>query len=348
MSLEPLPPTARIAILRFSAVGDVVLTSGAVSALKRALPRSTLLFVTKAALQPLVAHHPDVDDVLSLAPNEGTASLRRRLAASFPDAILDLHGKARGLLLRSLVPRRRRVLWTKRPLAQELAVRLLRRPYRAEMHIAARYHLAVEQLVGRNLERAPLSLGLDPDAVQAIDARLTQRGLGARPLVGLAPGAMWPTKRWPLERFVALAERIVAAGADLVVTGSAAERTWTAAIARAVPAAHDLAGALTLGELAALVARCAAFVANDSGPMHMARALRIPTLTFFGSTDPAQFDFTGHALMVAGVPCAPCSLYGLARCPQGHFRCMLDLEVDGAWRALDALLTSPPPAPSLG
>src|SRR2546430_12033461 len=81
-----------------------------------------------------------------------------------------------------------------------------------------------------------------------------------------------------------------------------------------------------------------AFVANDSGPMHMARALGVPTLAIFGSTDPAMFDFAGHAMLFAGVECAPCSFFGRSRCPRGHFRCMLDLSEERAWEALAPLL----------
>ena len=90
--------------------------------------------------------------------------------------------------------------------------------------------------------------------------------------------------------------------------------------------------------LGGFVSRCTAFVANDSGPLHIARALGVPTLAIFGSTDPGMFDFAGHALLFAGVECAPCSFFGRTRCPRGHFRCMLDLTEERAWEALAPLL----------
>ncbi|TMA08905.1 MAG: glycosyltransferase family 9 protein, partial [Deltaproteobacteria bacterium] len=92
--------------------------------------------------------------------------------------------------------------------------------------------------------------------------------------------------------------------------------------------------------LGGFIARCAAFASNDSGPMHMARALGVPTLAFFGSTDPSMFDFRGHEMLFAGVACAPCSFFGRRRCPRGHFRCMLDLTEDRAWGALEPLLSA--------
>jgi ADP-heptose:LPS heptosyltransferase len=72
--------------------------------------------------------------------------------------------------------------------------------------------------------------------------------------------------------------------------------------------------------------------------MHIARALGVPTLAFFGSTDPSMFDFAGHEMLFAGVPCSPCSFFGRRRCPRGHFRCMLDLDEERAWGALAPLL----------
>ena len=75
------------------------------------------------------------------------------------------------------------------------------------------------------------------------------------------------------------------------------------------------------------------------GPMHIARALGVPTLAFFGCTNPSQFDFSGHALMFTGIECAPCSLFGRTRCPKKHFRCMLDIDVGQVFETLEGLLS---------
>jgi ADP-heptose:LPS heptosyltransferase len=156
----------------------------------------------------------------------------------------------------------------------------------------------------------------------------------------MAPGAMWETKRWPADRFGALAARCIEAGYQVVLTGSPAEAPVVADAQRVAPAAMDLGERLALADLPGLIDACAAFVANDSGPMHIARALRVPTLAIFGSTDPAQFDLEGHRLMYAGLPCSPCSLYGLPRCPKRHFECMMNLTVDHAWSELRRLLAA--------
>jgi heptosyltransferase-2 len=171
------------------------------------------------------------------------------------------------------------------------------------------------------------------------DAALRGHGLDPeRPLLGISPGANWETKRWPAERFAGLARRALAAGLQVAVQGSPGEAGLGQLVARAAPGAADLTGKLDIPGLGGFISRCSAFVANDSGPMHMARALGVPTLAIFGSTDPGMFDFKGHAMLFAGVECAPCSFFGRSRCPRGHFRCMLELTEQRAWDALEPLL----------
>lgn len=121
--------------------------------------------------------------------------------------------------------------------------------------------------------------------------------------------------------------------------GSSEEAPLAREVVRVAPGAVDLSAKLDLMALGGFISLCTAFVANDSGPMHMARGLGVPTLALFGSTDPGMFDFQGHrALFAQGIPCAPCSFYGRSRCPKGHFQCMLELGANTVWDALVPLL----------
>ena len=331
--------TGTVLVLRFSAVGDVVLTAPAIEALKAAWPDARIVYALKERLAHLVQHNPAVDEVVALRPGEGPLSYARRLRAVKPTAVLDLHGKIRSKILRALIPGVRKVVWHKRDFRDTLPVKLALRPYHASMLFCDRYHKAVEELVGRALPHGRLRYFLGPDDVAEAERVLRASGIDlGRPLFGLSPGANWETKRWPAERFAGLARRALAAGVQVAVQGSEAEAPLGALIAELAPGTVDLCGKLDLPALGGFISRCAAFAANDSGPMHIARALGVPTLAFFGSTDPAMFDFTGHQLLFAGVECAPCSFFGRRRCPRGHFRCMLDLDEDRAWSALQPLL----------
>jgi heptosyltransferase-2 len=331
--------TRTVLVLRFSAVGDVVLTAPAIDALRKAWPDARIVYAIKERLAHLVEHNPAVDEVVALRPGEGPLGYARRLRATKPSVVLDLHGKIRSRILRALIPGVPKVVWHKRDFRDTLPVKLALRPYHSSMLFADRYHQAVEELVGQELPRGRLQYFLGPDDVAGSDRVLRAAGLDPeRPLLGLSPGANWETKRWPAERFAGLARRALQQGMQVAVQGSAAEAPLGRLVAQLAPGAVDLCGKLDLRGLGGFISRCTAFVANDSGPMHVARALGVPTLAFFGSTDPTMFDFKGHQVLFAGVECAPCSFFGRRRCPRGHFRCMLDLDEERAWGALSPLL----------
>ena len=333
-----------VLLLRFSSAGDIVLASPAVEALRKAWPDTKIVYAVKSAYADLVRHNPFVSEVIATDPKtDSFRSFLARCKAAKPDAILDLHAKMRSRMVRWFMPRRiRRVVWNKRPVEDNLPVRLALRPYRAAMYISDRYHAAVEELVGRPLPHGELRHFMGPEDQAIADAALVAAGLDPKaPTLGMSPGANWETKRWPADRFATLARRAADQGMQVVVTGSADEARLGDAALAGIARSANLAGKLPLKALGGVISRCTAFVANDSGPMHMARALGVPTLTFFGSTDPNQFQFDGHKVLFAGVECSPCHFYGRRRCPKGHFRCMLDLDVERAWQVLARLLEGP-------
>jgi heptosyltransferase-2 len=332
-------PPDSVAVLRFGALGDVVLAAPALQALRTAWPGTRIIVAVKERFAHLLRNNPNVDELLELRPGEGALRFARRLRERRPGAILDLHDTIRSKLVRFWLRNVPAVVWRKRELRDTLPVKLALRPYRASMRFADRYHAAVEDLVGRELPRGQLGYFLGPRDRDAADAILRAHGLvPERPLLGISPGANWETKRWPAQRFAALARRALAAGVQVAVQGSDPEREIGERIVKDAPGAVDLCGKLDLPALGGFISRCSAFASNDSGPMHIARALGVPTLAIFGSTDPGMFEFEGHAALFAGVECAPCSFFGRARCPHGHFRCMLELPEQRAWDALAPLL----------
>jgi len=350
-----------VVVLRFSALGDVLLTAPAIDALHQAWPRARIVYAVKERFTHLVAHNPNVAQVMPLRAGEGPWSFAQRLRESLEGqrvVVLDLHGKIRSRLLRALLPRDwPRVVWHKRDLAQTIPVKLGMKPARASMLFADRYHLAVEKLAGRALPKGELRAFLGPGDRARAEALLRERGVWLeRPIVGMSPGANWETKRWPAAHYAKLARSALGAGLQVVVQGSDDERELCRAVCAearevagpdaAARSAVDLSGQLDLPALGGVVSLCSAFVANDSGPMHLARALCVPTLALFGSTDPKMFSWEGHRVLFREeLACAPCSFFGRSQCPEGHFRCLRDLSADEAWSALQALLASGPRAP---
>jgi heptosyltransferase-2 len=204
-------------------------------------------------------------------------------------------------------------------------------PYRRDQHHAQRLLGLAGVTVAPN--EAPPRPRLYPGAGddRAVDALLDGAGVAAEePLVALAPGSVWVTKRWPY--FPALAQRLPP-DARVVVIGSSADRGLAQPIVDALGArAIDATGRLSLLASAALIGRARVLVTNDSAPLHMASAMNTPTVAVFGPTVPAfGFGPLADRRTVAefgGLPCRPCHAHGPMRCPLGHFRCMRELTAD--------------------
>ncbi|MEQ9366045.1 MAG: glycosyltransferase family 9 protein [Leptospirales bacterium] len=328
-----------VLVLRFSAVGDVLLTTPALDALKQAWPDARIVFGTKAFIGDMIRHHPAVDEVIGLKKGEGVRDYTRRLKAAGFTVCLDLHDKLRSRMIHMLTPTRRMVRWSNRSSLDNAAIWLGLRGYEAPAPTADLFHRAVEKMVGRELPRGRMRYYPAPGDRERARELLSAAGVDLkRPLIGLAAGANWATKRWPPEYFHDLAGRITAAGYQLALNGGPGERELSRSIGGGRENIFDFTG-VTLAEMGGIIQHCAAFVANDSGPMHMARALAVPTLAIFGSTDPAMFEYERQGLAyLEELECSPCSFYGRKVCPKQHFRCMRDLSPELVWRKLQPLL----------
>ncbi len=193
--------------------------------------------------------------------------------------------------------------------------------------------------------RCSRRLGADPVAVAdaSLELPVTSaeqaewRALAAshrlRPstFVCVHPGARWSSRRWPLERFVAVAARLAESGLRIVVTGSADERmlarTLVADLAQRGVKAVDVAGHTSLGALAALVRDAALLVSNDTGISHVAAAMRAPSVVVASGSDVARWaplDRHRHRVLAADAPCRPCMYRD---CPIDH-RCSTAVSVD--------------------
>jgi heptosyltransferase-2 len=313
----------RILLVRFSSIGDIVLTTPLVRALRHRHPDAQLIYVTKRALAPLVADNPHLSQVIALEPDEPIADFARRLRALQPTHGLDLHGSLRSAALRLLV----RCRWSgyaKRKLARTLLIATKLDFYRGRVPVAERYFEAARRLDVRPDGDPPeFFLGAAPR--ERVAQWLADRGLAAGPLAALAPGAAHATKRWPIAHWQALAERLRGAGYRLVVLGGPEDR---GAARQLEPLAASAAGEFTLQETGACLARAKVLVSGDTGVMHMATGVGTPVVALFGPTVGAFGFVPYHAratVLGQDLACRPCSTSGTPRCPLGHHRCLVDL-----------------------
>jgi heptosyltransferase II len=175
-----------------------------------------------------------------------------------------------------------------------------------------------------------ITLAVSPERKDAARTRLQSAGVDlSRPVAGVNPGAFYGTaKRWMSERYAAVLDRLIdERNASVVIFGSPKE----VAIAEAIQSGMRnrlavLSGQTQLSELIAMIACCDLFLTNDSGPMHLAAALRVPTLAIFGSTDEIATGPMSPAAVVLNkrVECSPCLL---RECPIDH-RCMSRITVE--------------------
>lgn len=312
-----------VLLVRFSSIGDILLTTPLVRALARRHPDAKLVYVTKRAMAPLVADNPRLAQVVALEPGEPLRQLARRLRALGPTHGLDLHGSLRSVGLRLLV----RCRWSgyrKRKLARAALITTKLDLYGARVPVAERYFEAARALDARP-DGGPPEFFLGRGATERAAQWLAARGLAYQPLAALAPGAAHATKRWPIAHWIALAGELSAAGFRLVVLGGPDDRGIAQQLAGV---AERAAGEFSLQETGALLARARVVVSGDTGVMHMATAVGTPVVALFGPTVEqfGFFPYRAHAeVLQRDLRCRPCSATGTAKCPLGHHRCLVDL-----------------------
>lgn len=298
-------------VLRFSALGDVVLAAGVTAAL------GDVVFGTSAALAPVVERFEGVRAVVALTPGESPWSFARRLPAV--DRVIDLQGSLRSHAVCLLV--------------NQPTSRVTKHTARRHLRVAFKVAPPPLSVAERYAEAAGVRLGPTP--------WLRRSPSPPQGCIALAPGAAHATKRWPEARWVELARRVEG---PVVLLGGEAEAPLLARIAEGAGRA-DLRQLAERGFERTLHALegSRAVVANDSGLMHLAGALGVPVIGLFGPTTPEDGFWVwagqGRALGVA-LPCRPCARFGGPRCPIGDHACMEGLGVEGVLAALGEICSA--------
>jgi lipopolysaccharide heptosyltransferase II len=316
-------------VIQTSFLGDTVLTTPLIARLAEHGPVDVL--VTPASAR-LLAHHPAIRETIVYDKRgrdrsvAGFARMARALRSRRYATAYLAQGSARSgaLALAARIPRR-----VGFESSAGRAFYTVRVPAPAGMHHAEKLFTLGSAGGGRPWSRDDLRPRLYPGdgERQAVDAILASGNPDARPLVAVAPGSVWATKRWP--HYPALA-RALAGRARIVVVGGHDDAALAQEILAAAgdAGAVDATGRLTLLASAELIGRARVIVSNDSAPLHLASAVGTPTIAVFGPTVPA-FGFGPLAPRSAIVEddmlaCRPCDRHGPSRCPLGHWKCMLD------------------------
>jgi heptosyltransferase-2 len=336
-------------VIQTSFLGDVILTTPLIAELARRGPVDVIATPLGATA---LANNPDIRTVIRYDKRGtygSTLSLWqtiKEIRAHRPyDAAYLAQGSFRSGLLAILTGSKERIGFASSTGRVLYTTQL---PYRPEHHHAERlWSLAMSECADpptRDQIR-PRLYPSDADRTH-IDHLLRKNGEDSRPIVALAPGSAWGTKRWPY--YVELAKRL-AEEFRIAIIGSNADAVIAQEIATASPEGSVIngAGSLSLLASAELIGRSQAIVTNDSAPQHLASAMGTPTLSIFGPTVP-EFGFgplaerhvvVGHT----GLSCRPCHRHGPQRCPLGHWRCMRELSAEYVSSLLPQVLHPPVP-----
>jgi lipopolysaccharide heptosyltransferase II len=325
-----------ILAVRFSSIGDVLLTTPLLRAIRGRYPACRLTVLTKEAYAPLLNRNPHVTRVIGLPGDGPLTRLAAELRADRYTHLLDLHDSLRSRALRVLVPG----AWSSYPkhrLARAVLIYTKRNIYRDPRPVPERYFSAAHALDVRP-DGNPPELFWGRDEEDAVAAWLPSVNVpeSAR-LVALAPGAAHATKRWPLEHWRSLVQRL-ARESHMVVVGSAADAPLGAELARVAPdRVLNAAGQFGLQHTGVLLRRASALVSGDTGVMHLATAVGTPVIALFGPTVRpfGFFPYTDRArVLELSLGCRPCTSKGGSRCPLGHHRCLRDMSPERVYEAL--------------
>lgn len=305
---------SKILILRFSSIGDIVLTTPVIRCLKKQLPGATIHYLTKPAYKSILEHNPYIDHVHVL--DKPLLQKALELKQYGFDYIIDLHNNLRTRIIKSIIDAPA-FAFDKLNFEKWLLVQWKLNDL-PPVHITDRYLQTVGPLGVLNDHE-----GLDyfiPDGTE----------LPALPprFIAFAIGAQHATKKLPHEKIAAICQLID----NPVVLLGGKEDAAEAALIVATTGQHviDLCGRLSLHQSAAVIGQAAKVISHDTGLMHIAAAFKKEVISVWGNTVP-EFGMTPyygkHAVpqMIAEVRplyCRPCSKIGYKRCPEGHFNCM--------------------------
>lgn len=332
----------RFVIVRLSSIGDVLHCTPVAKALKAKFPSCHITWIVGQVAYPMVQDNPFLDEIYIWSRERWEKLMRQGklreawsmwrqlktdMAARSFDVALDVHG----LLLSGMVtratgaPRRIGLSGTKEPNWLFMTERAPSLP--GDVHVIQRY-LSVLRPLGITSHDYHMTLCVGQEAKEFARCFFAEHNIRqGEKVVVLNPATTWPAKNWPPEFFARVADALENV-ARIVLCGGPddihlANKIITCSKAYIINAV----GRTSLQQMAGLIAQAGLVIVGDTGPLHMAVALGVPTVSIFGPTDPAKFGplTPGHFILRSQAECMPCHK---TICPQGHMRCMHSVRPD--------------------
>jgi ADP-heptose:LPS heptosyltransferase len=313
----------KILIIRFSSIGDIVLTSPVIRCLKKQLPGAEIHYVTKEQFKHTLLHNPYIDRLYTF--KKDVSELYESLKAEQYDAVVDLHRNLRSLRLKQHLSVKS-YAFNKLNLRKFVAVNLKMLSALPDKHIVERYFETVAPL-GVHNDGEGLDYFISEEDKVDVDSLFGQPNAK---YVALVVGGSYFTKRIPPEKLEAICTRV---SMPVICLGDKSDHAIAEALVKKFPQVINACGRYTINQSAYLVKMSHLVITSDTGLMHIAAAFKKRIISFWGNTipefgmGPYQAPAGSLFMEVKSLSCRPCSKLGYKNCPKGHFRCMLDIDL---------------------
>jgi ADP-heptose:LPS heptosyltransferase len=343
------PAPRKILLLRLRRLGDVVLTTPAITLLKTAFPQASLTYLVEEPFRRLVEGNPHLDRVLAVPAKQGTADLLRlirAIRAERYDAVLDFHGGPRASWITLLGGAKLKIGYAIKSKGFLYDVRVPRSGADGPVHSVENHANLVRAFftyagAHSSAEIPPLLLPeptpAEKDRVAALLAQAAPAIAPGSRLVALHIGAGNRFRDWGADNLAGLLSRLAdVPGVRIALLGAEGDRETQARLLAVRPeAVVPLAGRLGLMEVRETIRRAALFAGPDSGPMHIAASTPTPIVAWFGPTLPAHFapwrPSGGRTVILErALSCRPCDQ---RTCLTGDYRCLRTLTPDEVFQA---------------
>ncbi len=318
----------KILVVQTGFLGDVILSSPVYRNLKEIFPGSSTTVLTTPLATQLVEKDPDVDRVQAFDKRgedsgfSGLLRMAKKLRVQKFDIVFSLHKSSRTSLLLKLAGIPLRYGFSEAALSFLYTSTFPRKDLE---HDVLR-NLAIFRNVGIEPKelKQEMRIGYSPEWLQ--EAKEVLDPISSKPLVGIAPGSVWETKKWSSEGFAKVASELQKEGFSVVLIGGPADKDSASIIMdESEDSPLDLVGKTSIGVSATIVSKLKLLITNDSAPLHMASAGNVPVVALFCATVPSfgygPWKVPHLNLGIDSLECRPCGRHGGNSCPVGTFDC---------------------------
>ena len=348
---QPLAPprwewqdVRKVLVVRLRSIGDTVLATPSLFALKRFLPNAQVDILVEDWVAPVLSNHPHVDNVIALERGGFMTRARtaRELRAANYDVVYNLHGGTTSTFLTRATGARHRVGFKSYQYGQ---LHNHQAPSPLLLWQQPKTHSVEQQLALLGWTGVPVtdrprtSLGISPKAAETVEQLLNEAGLSEQNIALIHPAAAFATKQWAVEKFARVVEFLAERGFTSIAIAAPNEQALLEQL-RSATFVNVLTFALSLPEVTALAARSQLFVGNDSGIAHIAAAVGTPSVVVFGSSNIAHWRPWNSApaeVVFEEMPCQPCHGYFCEQFAQPE--CILRVPIGRVTAAIDRLLS---------